>query len=108
MMTTTPESSQTTVKSERVFEWKDCLIFAMLTIASLFSLAYFLAYWFSLRDWMYYPIPFTIMTIGFLLNTSLYQMRWLILPCMRRTCPMTVRPGWKGGAATTFVPGIES
>ncbi len=31
------------------------------------SLAYFLAYWFSLRDWVYYPIPFTIMLVGFLL-----------------------------------------
>src|SRR5881227_2235812 len=102
MRTTPLASSQTTVMSERLFKWGDYLIFAMLTVASLFSLAYFLAYWFSLRDWMYYPIPFTIMTLGFLLNISLFQMRWLTLPCMRRPCPMTARPGWKVGAATTF------
>ena len=108
MRTTPLASSQTRVMSERLFKWGDYLIFAMLTIASLFSLAYFLAYWFSLRDWMYYPIPFTIMTLGFLLNMSMYQMRWLTLPWMRRPCPMAARPGWKVGVATTFVPGAES
>src|SRR5947207_5725317 len=108
MITKTLASSQTTVISGRLFKWGDYLIFAILTIASLFSLAYFLAYWFSLRDWMYYPIPFTIMTLGFLLNMSMYQMRRLTLPWMRRPCPMTARPGWKVGVATTFVPGAES
>src|SRR5437588_11332845 len=104
MRTTPLASSQTTVMSERLFKWGDYLIFAILTIASLFSLAYFLAYWFSLRDWMYYPIPFTIMTLWFLLNMSMYQMRLLTLPWMRRPCPMAVRPCWNVGVATTCVP----
>src|SRR5205807_1067269 len=75
---------------------------------SLFAIVYFLVYWFSLRDWMYYPLPFTIMTLGFLLNMSMYQMRWLTLPCMRRPRAMLPNPNWKVGVATTFVPDAES
>ena len=108
MSATISMPGQTTVMSERVFKWWDYPIFAGLTLASVSCLTYFLAYWFSLRDWIYYPLPFTIMTLGFLLNMLMYQMRWLTLPCMRRPCPMTTRPGLKVGVATTFVPGAES
>src|SRR6266446_2226559 len=108
-MTTTPLTpKQATGRSQRVFEWWDYLIFAVLTIASLSALDYFLVYWFSLRDWIYYPIPFIILTAGFLLNMGMYQMRWLTLPLMRRPCPIRPRDGWKVGVATTFVPGAES
>ncbi len=67
MATITLVQRQTAVMTERVFKWWDYPIFAVLTVVSLSSLAYFLAYWFSLRDWVYYPIPFTIMLVGFLL-----------------------------------------
>jgi hypothetical protein len=49
-----------------VFKWWNYLIFAVLTIVNLSSLAHFLVYWFSRRDWLYYPLPFAIMTGGFL------------------------------------------
>ena len=94
--------------SERVFKRWDYLIFAVLTGMILCSLAYFLVYWFSLRDWIYFPLPFTILTLGLLLNLGMHQMRWLTLPLMRR--PLTIKPrsGLKIGVATTFVPGAES
>ncbi len=41
-------------------------ILAALTVAILATLAYFLVYWFSRRDWMYSPLPFAIMTRGIL------------------------------------------
>ena len=44
----------------------DYPIFAALTVAILATLAYFLVYRFSRRDWMYYPLPFAIMTAGIL------------------------------------------
>lgn len=94
--------------SERVFKRWDYLVFAVLTAMILCSLAYFLIYWFSLRDWMSFPIPFTILTLGLLLNLCMHQMRWLTLPLMRRPLPIKPRSGLKIGVATTFVPGAES
>jgi hypothetical protein len=66
MATITLVQRQTAVMTKRVFKWWDYPIFAVLTVVSLSSPAYFLAYWFSLRDWLYYPISFAIMTGGFL------------------------------------------
>jgi hypothetical protein len=94
--------------TERVFKWWDYPIFAALTVALLAVLAYFLVYWFSRRDLLYYPVPFVLITGGFLLYLLLYQLRWLCLPLMRRPLSMTPRPDWKVGVATTFVPGAES
>jgi cellulose synthase (UDP-forming) len=102
------QRQMTTVMTESVFKWWDYPIFAVLTVAVLASVAYFLVYWFSRRDWMYYPLLFAIMTGGFLLYLFLYLMRWLCLPFMRRPCPMIPRSGWSVGVATTFVPGAES
>jgi cellulose synthase (UDP-forming) len=99
---------QTTVMTDPIFKGLDYPIFTALTVAILATLAYFLVYWFSRRDWMYYPLPFAIMTGGFLLFLFLYLIRWLCLPFMRRPCPMIPRSGWKVGVATTFVPGAES
>src|SRR5216684_3285993 len=99
---------QTTVMTDPIFKGWDYPIFTALTVAILATLAYFLVYWFSRRDWMYFPLPFAIMTGGFLLYLFLYLMRWLCLPFMRRPRPMIPRSGWKVGVATTFVPGAES
>ncbi len=107
-MATTLIQRQISIISERVFKWWDYLIFVVLTISMLVALAYFLVYWFSRSDWVYYPIPFTIMTVGFLLYLFLYQMRWFCLPLMSRPRAMLPRPSWKVGVATTFVPGAES
>jgi len=108
MATTTLVQRQTTVMTDPVFNWWDYPIFAALTIAILATLAYFLVYWFSRRDWLYYPLPFAIIIVGFLLYSFLYLMRWLCLPFMRRPRPMTPRLEWRVGVATTFVPAAES
>src|SRR5437764_6688371 len=107
MITTSDVQRQTTISTERVFTRRDYLVFALLTSAILASVAYFLIYWFSYRDWVYYPIPFTIMTGCLLLFLFLYQLRWLCLPFMRCPRPITPHPGLKVGVATTFVPGAE-
>ncbi len=66
MAKTTLVRRQTTLMTERVFKRWDYPIFAALTVVILATLAYFLVYWFSRRDWIYYPLPFAIMTGGFL------------------------------------------
>lgn len=99
---------QTRITTQRVFKRWDYLIYSALSVVMLTSLAYFLVYWFAHRDWQRYPLQFGIMTGGFLLYLSLYLLRWLCLPFMRRPRPIKVRPGLKVGVATTFVPGAES
>jgi len=106
--TTRIQRQMTTVMAERVFKRRDYWIFAVLTVALVAASAYFFIYWFSLRDWLYYPIPFVLMTGGLLLYLLHYLSRWLSLPTMRRPLPMTPRPDWKVGVATSFVPGTES
>src|SRR6266567_8114538 len=109
MATAMPVQRQAvTVMTERVFQWWDYPIFAVLTVAMVAVSAYFLIYWFSLRDWLYYPLPFVLMAGGLLTYLFFYLMRWLSLPGMRRPLPMTPRTGWKVGVATSFVPGVES
>lgn len=108
MTVTTLAPRQTTIMTERVFKWWDYPIFIALTLAILATLTSFLVYWFSRRDWLYYPLPFAIMTGGFLLYLFLYLLRWLCLPLMRRPRPMIPRSGWKVGVATTLVPAAES
>ena len=56
--TNSVQQRKTTVMTDSVFKWWDYPIFAALTVAMLTSVAYFLVYWFSRRDWMYYPLPF--------------------------------------------------
>lgn len=108
METTTLVQRRTTMMTDPIFKRWDYPIFAALTVAILATLAYFLVYWFSRRDWMYYPLPFALMTGGFLLYLFLYLMRWFCLPFMRRPFPMIPQSGWKVGVATTFVPDAES
>ncbi|GAC1347850.1 MAG: hypothetical protein NVSMB27_14200 [Ktedonobacteraceae bacterium] len=104
-----PVQRQTaTAVTERVFQWWDYPLFAVLTVALVIVSAYFFVYWFSLRDWLYYPLPFVLMTGGLLSYLFLYLLRWLSLPKMRRPPPMTPRPDWKVGVVTSFVPGVES
>ena len=66
MATITLVQGQTTLMTDPVFKRWDHPIFAALTVAILATLAYFLVYRFSRRDWMYYPLPFAIMTAGIL------------------------------------------
>src|ERR1051326_294959 len=108
MAATTLVLKQTRVMTERVFTCWDYSIYSVLSVFMLTSLAYFLAYWFAHRDWLFYPLQFSIMTGGFLLYLSLYLLRWFCLPFMRCPRPINVRPGLKVGVATTFVPGAES
>jgi cellulose synthase (UDP-forming) len=95
------------VVNERVFRPWDYVLFTLLTGLSWWCICSFLAYWFSFQDWLSYPITFpvlTLMLIGALANA---QLRWFLLPCMRRPRPAVAAPGWKVGVITTFVPDAE-
>jgi hypothetical protein len=96
------------VVNERVFRWWDYPLFALLTLTGLAGIMYFLAYLFSARDWERCPLAFSALTLLLLAELAINQLRWFLLPAMKRPRPMAARPGWKVGVATTFVPGAES
>src|SRR5437763_12873457 len=103
-----PEEFHPSVQTQKVFKPSDYLLFALLTVVSSAAIAYFMTRWFAYGDWSARPLAFwglTLMVIG---RLAINQFRWWYLPFMRKPVPMTPRPGWKVGVATTFVPGAES
>jgi cellulose synthase (UDP-forming) len=101
------KESPVVATSDRVFKSCDYLSFALLTCLSSFSLLYFLFYWFSSRDWFRYPITFSILTLMLLAQALSNQVRWFLLPFMRRPRPMVIQSDWKVAVLTTFVPEAE-
>src|SRR5207247_6526204 len=53
------------------------------------------------------PLAFGGLTLIVIGRLAINQFRWWYLPFMRKPVPMTPRPSWKVGVATTFVPGAE-
>lgn len=98
---------QKTVLTQKVFKWWDYPVFILLTGLSMSAIAYFFSYWFSFKDWLYYPVSFSIMTFILVVILGNRLGQWFLLPYMRRPIPMTPRPSWKVGVATTFVAGEE-
>lgn len=96
-----------TLYNKAVFKWYDYPVFITLTGLSLFAIIYFFSYWFSFRDWSYYPVSFSILTFILVVTLANNQFQWFLLLFMRRPTPMRARSGLKVGVATTFVPGAE-
>jgi cellulose synthase (UDP-forming) len=103
----TTKDIRVTVSSERVFNWWDALLFILLTCLSGFSILYFLSSWFSPKDWLQYPITFSIMTLILVAALVNNQLRWFLLPLMCRPKRMATQSEWKVGVVTTFVPDAE-
>jgi cellulose synthase (UDP-forming) len=99
---------QTTVINEPVFRRWDYLVFSVLTLVNLVVVGAFLYYWFSPGRWQADSIVAWLFTFQLLYWLAVHQFRWCLLPCMEKPKPMSARPGWKVGVATTFVPGLES
>src|SRR5262249_35321192 len=95
------------VSSQRVFDQWDSLLFILLTCMSGFAIVYFLSCWFSSQDWLEYPKTFSIMTLILVPVIVSNQLRWFLLPFMRRPKPMAIHSEWKVGVVTTFVPDAE-
>ena len=93
--------------SEKVFAWWDYPVFGLLTFLTLLSLLYFLFYWFSFEDHQYYPVTFSAMTLLLIFKLSIHQLRWFLLPSMRKPKERPPRSGLKVAVATTFVRGGE-
>jgi cellulose synthase (UDP-forming) len=103
-----PTEFHASVQSQKVFNRSDYLLFALLTVVSSAAIAYFMTRWFAYGDWFARPLPFWGLTLIVIGRLAINQFRWWYLPFMRKPVPMTPRPGWKVGVATTFVPGAES
>ncbi len=101
------EQNNKIVQNEKVFMWWDYPIFIVLTSLSFYAIYYFMSYWFSLKDWLHYPVTFLIMTLLLIIILLNSQLRWFFLLFMKRPRSMPIKPGWKVGVVTTFVPGAE-
>jgi cellulose synthase (UDP-forming) len=96
------------VIDERIFTGNAYVWFIVLTFLSLAAIANVLWHWFSLEHILAHPIVFSLLTLILLVKLLISQIRWFILPSMKRPRPMSVRTGWKVGVVTTFVPGGEA
>ncbi len=96
-----------TLHSEEIFKWWDYPLFIILTGLIWFAIIYFCSYWFSLGDWSYYPVSFSILTFILVVILANNQFQWFLLIFMKRPKLMRARSGLKVGVATTFVPGAE-
>jgi cellulose synthase/poly-beta-1,6-N-acetylglucosamine synthase-like glycosyltransferase len=79
-----------------------------LTCLSAAAILYFLAHWFSFRDWLAHPGSFLILTLIVIFKLANSQARWFTLPFMKKPRPIAPRVGLKVGVVTTIVPGAES
>ncbi len=101
------KEARAVVSSEQVFKGWDYPLFILLTGLSSASILYFMGYWFSFKDWQYYPGTFFVLTFILTVKLSINQFRWFLLLCMRRPRPLAARSGWHVGVATSFVPTAE-
>jgi cellulose synthase (UDP-forming) len=106
-MTSTGSNRIEAVSSRKVFQGVDYLVFSMLTLLSYGTVIWFMADWFSYRDYIARPLVFWGLSVVLLGRVATMQYRWWQLPLMKRPVPIPARPGWKVGVATTFVPGSE-
>jgi cellulose synthase (UDP-forming) len=106
--TTDARVGECRVRNALVFSARNYVAFAALTALSVAALLQFFSYWLSLDHWVRYPatsVAVTALLAAFVLSD---QLRWLLLPLMRRPLHMAASPGWSVGVATTFLPEAES
>jgi len=100
--------SATRGQTRPVFTGWDALLFALLTGLTYLASVSWLLHWGAYGDWRVHPLTFGGLTWLLLSRWATQQLRWWVLPSMRRPVPMVARAGWRVGVATTFVPGAES
>ena len=103
-----PHRRETRVQTCPVFTGWDCCLFALLTGLTYLASVSWLLHWCSYGDWRVHPLTFGGLTWLLLSRWVTQQLRWWVLPSMRRPVPMAARAGWRVGVATTFVPEAES
>ena len=93
--------------SDPVFTRWDYPVYAAISVFNLAAILYLLEYWFSEDDWRRHPVLFALLTLVFVFNLALHQLRWSTLPLMRRPRPVIPPAGYRVAVVTTFVPGAE-
>ena len=106
---TSPQASLEPVKvrSQRVFRPWDYVIYTLLTLLNLTSIACCSAIWLSGEGSRQAPLAYLGLTLLLCSAVAMQQARWWLLPIMRRPVPIEIRRPWRVGVATTFVPGAE-
>ena len=96
-----------TVRRSSVFHWWDWPIYLALTALVAGTAVWVLRSWSRDAVWVDRPSIGVAMTALALLGLTMYGIRWLTLPLMRKPVHRPPSPGWRVGVATTFVPGSE-
>jgi cellulose synthase (UDP-forming) len=102
------EAKKFVIPQQQVFTRLDYLLFTILTVGGLIAAINFLIPWFSLEDRINNPTFFWLLTFVFFSKLFISQLRWGLLPFMKKPKSMPARSDWKVGLATTFVPDVES
>lgn len=103
-----PDEARPAVRSSPRFRWWDYAAFSALTALHLGVLWLVLYNWVSGTDWSRTSPVFLLLLGTVLVEFLLWEWRWIALPLMRVPLPVPARPGWRVGAAVTFVPGVEA
>jgi cellulose synthase (UDP-forming) len=96
------------VRNRWRFRWWDYPIHIGLTLLLLLLIFATTVTWFDVARESQHLLLGIALALTVAANTGLWLSRWLMLPLMQQPEPMQAAPGWRVGAATTFVPGAES
>ncbi len=96
-----------TVSSRRVFQGRDCALFAIVTLLNFWAMAVCAGLWLSPEGWRQAPAVYIGMMLLLTSAVARQQGLWWLLPIMKTPVPMKVGRNWKVAVATTFVPGSE-
>src|SRR5262245_2533718 len=108
ILETVPPQASRDLRTARVFNRSDCLVFFSLTCLSAAVIVFFLLEWFSAGRWNSHPFLFTGFTLIILARIVNSQIRWASLLYMKRPQPLAPRSGLKVAVVTTIVPALES
>ena len=95
------------VRRSPVFHWWDWPVYLVLTVLAAGTAVWVLRSWSGDAVWVDRPYIGVALTALAVLGLSMYGIRWLTLPLMRKPVFRPPSPGWRVGVATTFVPGSE-
>lgn len=101
-------NSREVVSSCKVFKGLDYLTFILLTLLSHSAVIWFASDWFCYGCFSTMPLVYIGLSAFLFGRVATIVYRWWQLLLMKRPVPIPVKPGWKVGVATTFVPGSEA
>lgn len=95
------------IAAESVLTTPQRSAFGLLTVINLAALGYGAERLIRFGDWERHPLMFWAVCVVLVLPIVGHQVRWFLLPLMKRPIPPQSMPTGRVAVATTFVPGAE-